>query len=178
MIYIFGDSFSVSKNPDSWTNLLGGDVTQCSSNGSSEYRIWKTYNEHKNKITDNDSCIFVHTSPYRIFLKDDVPLSSRAISTHTHCDILFNDVYSKKEKDFINILTTIWDDDFFEDTYRLYIDDLLTVPNSIHITFFPIDLVESLHTIWQTNKGTTNHMSAEGNRQTSKRILQLLAKSR
>ena len=175
MIYVFGDSFAASRNPDNWVNFLNVEVTNLSNNGSSEYRIWKTFKQYQSKLTDKDICIFVHTSPYRIFLKDDVPISSRAVDTHTHCDLIFNDIYSKNEKQFINVLTTIWDDEYFDDTFTLYVKDLLTVPNSVHITFFPSKLVDSFHDIWSANKGTTNHMSQTGNRLTAERILKIIS---
>lgn len=165
MIWIFGDSFANSSDESSWSYMLSVmcDVNNKSSNGSSEYRIWKNYKLHNSKIASDDIVIFCHTSPYRIFLKDDQALSSRQLSTHKSCDLIINDVFGKNETSFIELLKTIWDDQFFEDTYNLYVKDLKKVPNSIHLSFFDNDLVDSLKCTWEDNKGSVNHMNNEGN---------------
>ena len=164
MIWIFGDSFAASRDPSSWTMQLG-DVRNCASNGSSEYRIYKTYLKQRHEITVDDTVIFVHTSPSRIFLKNDRITSSRLLESHPTCDIIINDIYEKREKEFINLLESVWDEDFFEDIFDLMIDKL-KVPNSYHITFFESPKMEivNLNHIWVANPGTVNHMTAEGNR--------------
>lgn len=165
MIWIFGDSFSANTSDLSWTTMLAAhyDVTNLASNGSSEYRIWKTYQNHKHKIIENDIVIFCHTSSSRIFLKDTETLLSRLLGTHRNCDLIINDVFSKRESKFIKVLRTIWDEDFFNDTYNLYLDNLLLVPNSIHFTFFDSNKVETFKDIWASNPGTINHMTPYGN---------------
>ena len=165
MIWIFGDSFSANTSSSSWTTMLSAQysVTNLASNGSSEYRIWKTYQNHKHKIVEKDTVIFCHTSPSRIFLKDTETLLSRMLSTHRSCDLIINDVFSKRESKFIKVLRTIWDEDFFSDTYNLYLDNLLLVPNSIHFTFFDSTKVETFKDIWASNPGTINHMTPHGN---------------
>ena len=164
-LFIFGDSFSADNSSESWSSLLSGDfnVVNYSNNGSSEYRIWKEYQTHKSKIKETDTVLFCHTSPSRIYLKDSVVTSSRNLKSHPSCDLIFEDIYSKKEKEFIQILETVWDDDYFNDCYNLLINDLLTVPNSIHITFFDVPNVHSFNHIWQTNRGNINHLSSVGN---------------
>ena len=145
MIWIFGDSFASNRGVSSWTELLAQkfSVRNYSSNGSSEYRIWKNYHLQKYNIQYSDMVIFCHTSPSRIFLKNSESSMSRFLSSHRFCDLIFNDVFSKKEIQFIDILKRIWDDEFFNDTYNLYLADLRSVPNSIHITFFDIQGIES-----------------------------------
>lgn len=174
MIWIFGDSFAANRGLNSWTEILSQkyETKNYSSNGSSEYRIWKNYHSQKHNIQENDRVIFCHTSPYRIFLKNSQPLLSRLLTSHKSCDLIFNDVFSKNEKDFVNVLKKIWDDDFFKDTYDLYVADLKTVPNSIHITFFDTDIVESFYHIWMQHKGNINHMTEVGNLLISKQILE------
>lgn len=165
MIWIFGDSFSANRSPESWTELLSVDyeVTNLASNGSSEYRIWKNYQKTKYKISDSDTVIFCHTSHSRIFLKDTESSLSRLLGSHHRCDLIINDVFSKNESKFVKLLRTIWDDDFFEDTYDLYLNDLLSTPNSIHFTFFESNKIESYYNIWVSNKGKINHMNTQGN---------------
>ena len=167
MIWIFGDSFSASKKPESWVNLLDASVHNFGSNGSSEYRILKNYYAQQHNIAPADSVIFVHTTPTRIFLKNDKSSSSRQLESHPNCDIIINDVFEKKEKEYIKILEAIWDDDYFNDMFNLIVDKLQTVPNSIHITFFETDRndIIQLNHIWTANAGTINHMDVAGNRE-------------
>jgi hypothetical protein len=161
-IWIFGDSFSSSKSADSWTQLLSpyGQAVIKSSNGSSEYRIWKTYQENKNNIDFDDRIIFCHTSYSRVFLKNSETLLSRLLPTHPLCDLIFSDVLAKNENKFVKILKTIWDDDYFKDTYDLLLKDLKTVPRSIHINFFEPGIYNS---IWEKYPGKINHLDSTGN---------------
>lgn len=163
MIWVFGDSFAGNKSENSWVSLLG--ATSLATNGSSEYRIFKTYQENKSKIKDTDLIIFVHTSSTRIYLQNDKLLSSRMLDTHRQCDIVINDVFEKKEKEFIKILELIWDEDYFNDIFNLIVDKLMDVPNSIHITFFETTRpnILSLNHVWKQHPGTINHLSDIGN---------------
>jgi len=174
MIWIFGDSFASSSQDLSWTSIIG-DTQNFASNGSSEYRILKNYLLQKSNIKENDLVLFVHTSQSRIFLKDDRELSSRMLSSHTNCDIIFNDVFEKKEKQYIEILELIWDDEFFNDIFDLIVDKLLGVPNSHHLTFFesPRTEIVNLNHIWLANQGEINHMNETGNRLVADYIKQL-----
>lgn len=162
-IWIFGDSFSASKDKDSWVNRLNAEVKVTSFNGSSEYRIWRSYQDNKHLINSSDRVIFCHTSNSRVFLKDDAESLTRTLETHPKCDLLFNNVYSNNETKYIDILENIWDERYFTDTFNLLVNDLKTVKNSIHITFFASDTIQSLHDIWQQNQGTVNHMTPYGN---------------
>lgn len=161
-IWIFGDSFSANTTSHSWTHLLEtyGKVVVRSHNGSSEHRIWKTYQQNKRFIKPTDIVIFCHTSSSRVYLKNGATSLSRLLRSHPFCDLIFNDVFVKKETNFINILKTIWDDEYFEDTYNLLVDDLKRVPRSIHINFFDDGIYNS---IWQAHPGKVNHMDNTGN---------------
>jgi hypothetical protein len=172
-IWIFGDSFAVGNSTDAWPNLLPVefDVKNYASSGSSEYRIWKNYQSVKTKITSDDIVIFVHTSPYRIFLKDSADLSSRHLSSHKSCDLIMNDIFTKNESPFVELLQSVWDDNYFLDTFELIVNDLLTVPNSKHYTFFESKKIQSFYEVWQTNKGSINHMNKEGNETVARRVL-------
>lgn len=162
-LYIFGDSFSVS-NKNSWTEMLKDcyDVYNYSTNGSSEYRIWKNYQNLKKAVTDS-KILFCHTSPTRIFLKNTENFSSRLLPSHPYCDLIFSDIHAKKEKKFQKVLDQIWDDEYFTDTYQLMLTDLLNIKNSTHISFFDIDCGTSLHNIWQQFPGNINHLTDVGN---------------
>lgn len=176
MIWIFGDSFSASKNPESWVSLLDQPVNNFASNGSSEYRIYKNYYAERCNIGTSDTVLFVHTSPSRIFLKDDKAMSSRQLESHPSCDIIINDVYEKKEKEYIRILESIWDDEYFNDVFDLMVDKLQAVPNSVHLTFFETsrsDIVQLNH-LWTANPGDINHMDKIGNQLVADVINQLI----
>ena len=165
-VWVFGDSFACNSSTDSWTSLLATDYTVInkSSNGSSEYRIWKTYQDHKEQIQSTDHIIFCHTSYSRVYLQDDQELLSRKLESHPKCDLIFSDVYHKKETLYTNILETIWDDRYFTDNYSLLINDLKSVDNSSHYTFFESNIVESHYELWKKHPGNINHMDSTGNR--------------
>jgi hypothetical protein len=161
MIHVFGDSFSIDNSNDSWITRL--NATSYSTCGASEYRIWKTYQLNKHLIAPTDIILFCHTSPYRIFLKDNSTLLSRLLPSHPFCDIIINDIISKKESKFISVLNTIWDDEYFNDTHVLLVNDLKKTPNSFHFTFFESDIVHSFYETWVTNTGKINHLTINGN---------------
>lgn len=175
MIWVFGDSFASSGHDLSWTSIIG-DTQNFSSNGSSEYRILKNYLLQKSNIKETDLVLFVHTSQSRIFLKDDRELSSRMLLSHANCDIIFNDVFEKKEKQYIEILESIWDDEFFDDIFNLIVDKLVNVPNSYHVTFFESSRTDltNLNHIWKNNSGDTNHLNHEGNILVAEIVKQML----
>ena len=172
-VWIFGDSFAANKNAHSWTSLLSKykNVINHASNGSSEHRIWKSYQNNKHLIAPTDSVLFCHTSTSRIYLKDSEPLLSRLLPSHPLCDIIFSDIYAKKENKFIKLIKKIWDDEYFEDTYNLLLSNLESIPNSKHITFFDSGMYNC---IWKNNPGTINHMSAHGNSLVLEQILRIL----
>lgn len=165
-IFIFGDSFSTNSPEENYISLLRRHypIENFSSNGSSQHRIYKNYLKHKHKIANDDIVLFCHTSPYRVYLKDSGTINSRSLETHKTCDLLFNDVFTKQETTYLNLLKEIWDEDFFLDTHNLIIDKLITVPNSIHYTFFQSDKIVSYYDVWQNHKGTINHCDEEAHR--------------
>lgn len=172
-IWIFGDSFSANTTSRSWTHLLKtyGNVVVLAHNGSSEHRIWKTYQQNKHLIEPKDIVIFCHTSPSRVYLKKGVTSLSRKLSSHPLCDLIFGDVFAKQEKNFIKLLETIWDDEYFDDTYNLLVADLKRVPRSLHISFFDSGIYNS---IWQEHPGGVNHMDNTGNLLVLQQILREL----
>lgn len=175
-VWIFGDSFGASTRPASWTQLLARQfkVENFASNGSSEHRIWKSYQSKKTQIMSTDKVIFVHTHPSRIFLKNDASLMSRTLASHPTCDLILSDIHSKGEAKYVEILKDIWDDEYFDDTFNLILKDLMSVPNSTHITFFDSSEIDSYFNVWQENKGTINHMNEAGNLQIFEKILECI----
>jgi hypothetical protein len=161
-LYIFGDSFSVGNNM-SWVSMLTSnfDVINFSSNGSSEYRILKTYQQHRDTI-GTDRLLFCHTAPSRIYLKNNITSLSRLLPSHPWCDLILSDIYSKKEQKFIDTVESIWDEQFFNDIFKL-IFNATQVSRSFHITFFDSTDCTSLYNIWKSHPGNINHLSQEGN---------------
>lgn len=174
-VWIFGDSFAASRSKYSWTALLSSkyDVVVYASNGSSQYRIWKAYKQVKDEIDPEDCVLFCHTSPYRVFLKNNSTILSRLLPSHPYCDIIINDIIEKKESKFIKILRSIWDEEYFVDTHDLLLRDMDS-PHCLHFTFFESETLKSFHKVWQENKGGINHMSAKGNRIMFEKVAQWL----
>ena len=172
-LWIFGDSFAVAHHPESWANILATHfvVENHATNGSSEYRIWRKYKDHAKQISDTDTVLFCHTSTSRVYLKDSETILSRLRDSHPFCDLIFADIFAKKENRFINILKEIWDDRYFEDTYKMLKDDLLQVPNSKHIDFFSRG---PYNAIWSKYPGKINHMDKTGNMEVLKQIMSIL----
>jgi len=176
MIYIFGDSFSAWQQ--GWPDEIGGKTF--GSRGSSEYRIWRSYQENKHLISSNDRVVFCHTHYSRVFLKDSVKsMKSRLIDTHKYCDILFGDANSKADA-FVEILEKIWDDEYFIYQYEKVLEDCRSIPNSTHITFFPklamkYDIMD-MSNIYNGNRGERwqNHMTLQGNKIVAQELTNVL----
>lgn len=170
-MHLFGDSFSAYQK--GWPKQIGV-VSNHATRGASEYRIYRTYNNAK----PDSQVIFVHTHWSRLFLKDTETFNSRLLSSHRWADILVNDLL-RNESHVVEACNTIWDDKFLSDTYWLYVDKLLDIPNSFHFTFFS-DIVHpqihNLNKFWEEYPGdrTTNHLSIEGNALVANHILDII----
>lgn len=178
LLYIFGDSFSSEHNDQRcWINLLRQNfiVENYSQRGISEYRIWKNYKQYQKILKDDAKILFCHTSPHRLYLKDCYFSTSRSLKTHPFCDIILEDIYSKKEKTLIKTVETIWDDEYIEDHFNLVLNDLLRANNSFHITFFNLtaDLL-NLHSLWTDHRGEINHLNDSGNSLVAEKITNLI----
>jgi hypothetical protein len=167
MIYIFGDSFASDNT--GWPGNFANANTNHATRGSSEYRIWKNYINHRDNITHRDTLIFCHTSWSRVYLKDENrDLISRSLASHPYCDILLGDITAKREKKFIKIIEEIWDEEFQCYVYDKVISDCFSVPNSFHITFFSetaerYPLVHNMTKYRCNYPGKINHMCETGN---------------
>jgi len=175
MIWIFGDSFSA--DPRGWPGLIQSKTLGL--RGSSEYRIYRNYLEQRHNILETDVVIFCHTHQSRVFLKDsDRTLSSRRLESHPWCDLLFNDVFTKNERKFINVLEQIWDDDYFEYMYSKVVSDCQSVKNSIHITFFS-DMAAKYNFVdfgdfFRSYRGKINHLTDQGNLEIYKELQKII----
>ena len=166
-ILIIGDSFSASAHQESWTQKLHGyHVDNISSNGSSQYRIWKKLLQCD---IDRYTCILlVHTSPNRIYITDN-PLH-RCSETHQNCDLIYRDVQDKLPDKFAEHVTwwfeNVFDFDHANDVHNLLIDSChrMTAHKAVlHMSFFDLrsDVID-FSRFWKQFPGNINHMNRQG----------------
>ena len=173
-LILIGDSFAASTHKDSWTKNLKIATDNLSTNGSSEYRIWK-------KIcgvdfTQYNFAIIVHTSPNRIYIRDNhlYPYGH----SHSQSDLIYTDIKDKRGNPFAD--GAIWwfehgfDIKHAEDMHHLLVADCVkkvTIP-CLHLTFFDLDLdnVINFHKIWKRQSGNINHMNVNGNKIVAKKV--------
>jgi hypothetical protein len=169
-ILLVGDSFSYSNASDSWTTQINDcAINNLSTNGSSEYRILKKIMSAD--ISSYDFAIIVHTSPNRIYVKDN-PLHINS-STHASCDLIYQDIKSAEPNEFTNNVSwwfeNIFDLEYARDIHKVLIETsmlLLKDIPSLHLTFFDLDNIlnlNNLHYIWKKYPGNINHLSSNGN---------------
>lgn len=176
-LLIVGDSFSA--NTSGWPNLLNNyNITNLSTNGSSEYRIFK-----KLQATDlniYNRIIIVHTSANRIYV-DQNPMHLNSL-THQQCDLIYNDV-ANNNSEFAQHVTwwfeNIFDIDQAELMHSCLIDKIQQITYNIptiHLTFFDYSHqnVKNLHKFWKKYPGDINHLSTKGNLEVAKFINQRL----
>jgi hypothetical protein len=175
MLYIFGDSFAVNR--DGWVGSLGRDVRIFSQNGVGEYKIYK-------QVIKNlkfDQAIICHTSPWRVHTRMHPIHKNNPIRNNN--DFLLNDVeyHSKINKDMKVVneyLKNYYDPEYQEDTYNLFLKQLMKIPNITHITFHePEDtkqITNNFNAIYKKHPGDINHMSEDGNLLTAERIKKLI----
>ena len=170
-LLIVGDSFAANSTQSCWTRLLSGfAVTNLSSNGSSEYRIFK-------KLVNTDLAQFshvivVHTSPYRIYIEDN-PLHLNS-QTHKTCDLIYQDVRSSEKTAFTK--NVVW---YFENIFNLEqantmhalmvekIVEMTASHQALHLSFFEDEKnprITNLNSIWANHPGAINHLDEIGNK--------------
>lgn len=167
-ILIVGDSFSNSTHQDSWTEKLNANhVHNISSNGSSQYRIWKKLSQCD--IDRYSAILLVHTSPNRIYIQNN-PLHLDSL-THQNCDLIYADVQDKLPDEFAQHVAwwfkNVFDLDHANDIHDLLIDSchrMTAHKNALHISFFDLgsSAVDFSH-FWKQYPGSINHMDRQGN---------------
>lgn len=176
-ILLIGDSFASSNHLDSWINLLPHcNLVNLSSNGSSEYRIFKKL--VKIDLTLFSHIIIVHTSPYRIYI-DHNPLHLTSL-THQDCDLLYQDIKHADPTEFTQnvkwYFENVFDLDQANTIHNLLIEKIvdLTMPyQSLHLSFFEDEKntnINNLNVIWKKNPGLINHLDKNGNKKVAKFI--------
>jgi hypothetical protein len=164
---IIGDSFATDDAPESWCNNLPFLVHNISARGISEYRIYQKVKQ--SNLIGIDHVIICHTSSNRIYIENN-PYYKQS-KTHSHCDLLYNDIKSRLPDEFAKNVTW-WYENIFDLSNANFVHELIIekiqsiieIP-CLHLSFFDCDLknVLNLHSIWQKHPGTINHLSCYGN---------------
>ena len=176
-LLIIGDSFSSNDCSDSWPTLLTNcKITNLSSNGSSEYRIFKKL--INTDLTSFSHVIIVHSSPYRIYIEDN-PLHLDS-QTHRNCDLIYQDIKSSDKTTFTKNIA--W---YFENVFNLEqadavhdmmidkIVNLTAAHQTLHLSFFEDEKnpnITNLNYIWKKHPGTVNHLDKIGNKKVANLI--------
>jgi len=179
-INIYGDSFGVSSDKDSWVSLLAKHfkIKNYCIRGASEYRILQSI---KNNIPDSDIVILVHTNPYRVFVEYN-PLHQE--TSHTHCDLVFSDIEHYKKTKFgraaMDYFKYIFSEKQSEDFYDMCIKEeslLLKDHITIHTTHFQTnrDMIYFDYTA-SPHKGNINHYNKHGNLLVYRHLLKEIVK--
>ncbi len=174
-VFVFGDSFAA--DPTGWARMLDGDVSNFAENGIGEYKIYKSLQTYLNF----DKAVVCHTSPWRVHTR--IHPVHKSNPTRSNNDFMLNDVeyYSKINKDMKLVneyLKNYYDPEYQEDTYQLFVDKLMNISNTIHITFHePKDtkkITHNFYDIYKQHPGDINHMSEDGNKIIAEKIQALL----
>lgn len=174
-IFLFGDSFST--NSFGWPNMLGVKIQNFSENGIGEYKIFQKV--MKNQIYDKS--IICHTSPWRVHTP--VHPVHKDNTDRPNNDFMFSDIeyhkHKHKEMELVyNYLKKYFDPNYQIDIYRLLLEKLFLLKNTIHITFHdPNDtkiIQNNFNHVWKKYPGDINHMSMEGNRLVAEMIKKLI----
>jgi len=174
-ILIVGDSFAARYNNGNylgWSELLEQEytVTNLAQAGVSEYKILKQIESVNLK---NFDCVIIsHTSPYRVHTKSKI----HNTELHANCDLLLADIFDKwsfnpKIRAAKGYFKYHFDIQYYEDIYKLLqdkIDDLLKNSRVIDTK----DL--KLNQIFQTHRGTVQHLDEQGNQKMYNRIVSKL----
>jgi hypothetical protein len=184
-LLICGDSFSADwrvEYPDAygWPNLLAKDynVTNLSTAGSSEYRIWK--NLKTQNLKNYDLVIVSHTSPYRLYVKTH-PVHSQG-KLHQNSDFIYTDVVNHGINVVADYFEHYYDLAYAIDIHQLIMMNIASICKNVrclHIKHIdvnhPVDLnVVDFSLIWKKHPGLINHYSENGNTEIYENIKNML----
>lgn len=170
-LLIIGDSFSSGTSLQSWNNQLGQiDVVNLSSNGSSQYRIYKKL--ISTDLSDFTHIILVHTSPYRIYI-DHHQLHYNSLS-HKNCDLIYEDIKSSLPTEFSKNVAWYFENIFdlqqADHIHDLLIEKMISITadfKCLHVSFFPQEKhrsIVNLSGLWKKYPGHINHLDINGNK--------------
>jgi len=168
-IVIFGDSFSADNVENSWPWLLEQKYTveNYSLRGASEYRLYCSFMNNLATAQSADAVIFFHTNPQRVFIPDHVDYMRRSMDSHSHSDMVANDVMSDTAwRNIADMYYRNFFDEGFQNTiYTMLIQNISSrLKNILHCSGFDVPTkINSFHTLRETNPGTINHLDINGN---------------
>ena len=77
------------------------------------------------------------------------------------------------ENEYVDTIK-IYDFEYQKFVYNLIVEEIMKIPNTIHITFHNRDdtniIPNNLSKIWESNTGQINHMNDKGNQETAQTI--------
>ena len=172
---ICGDSFSADTKGS--PGKLGATITNRSQRGIGEYKIFQQVYE----VEQFDKIIICHTSPWRIHTpyhpihydnphRPDNDFILADLNQHKNKSTDIAEVYSYIKK------FTDWK--YVKFLYDTFVEKMLSIPNSIHITFHdPEDtsaIKQNYYDVWKKYPGDINHLDTIGNEIIAKRIESML----
>lgn len=173
-LLITGDSFaadwsSVSKSKG-WPNLLTEeyDVTNIAQAGCSEYKIYKQLCSVD--LQSFDHIIVCHTSPYRIYVKENPIHHSKPL--HKNSCFIYNDIVEHDLSCIKEYFEKYFDLEYAEHIHNLLIKeiDAMCPAHTLHIANFEWDRLYTcknwldLYPIFKSNRGNVNHYNSKGNK--------------
>lgn len=166
-ILIIGDSFAAKYNGAylGWSEMLEKEnhVTNLAQAGVGEYKILKQVTSVD--VRKFDCVIISHTSPYRIHTLHH-PLHTEGI--HKHCDFIYEDVKGRLP-DVENFFTKYFDLDYANHVYKYIYNEIMMI---LKDTKF-IDTTDvGLKSIFETHRGSVQHLNEKGNKIFYKRIIE------
>ena len=181
-LLIAGDSFAsdwLSGEPG-WPNLLANkyDVTNVAQAGCSEYKIYKQLCSVD--LSKFDHIIVSHTSPYRIYTKENPVHRNNPI--HKDSCFIYSDVREHELYCITEFFEKYFDMEHAEHVHNLLLKDIenLCPKHAIHITSFEwkrlykcINWV-NFNKVFVSHKGKVNHYSDKGNSIVYNRLLKEL----
>lgn len=164
-ILIVGDSFAASYKGKylGWANMLEKKytVTNLAQAGVSEYKIFKQVQSVD--VNSFDCVIVSHTSPYRVHTRNSI----HNTDLHKDCDLLISDVFGhqftfdRRIRAAKSYFIHHFDSDYYEDIYQLIREKIdILLKNAVVIDIEKCNIKK----LFETNKGTVQHLDEQGNR--------------
>lgn len=189
-ILIAGDSFAAvwPNINDGWVNLLTNDfeIVNLAQAGVGEYKILKQIKSIN--IADYHAVIISHTSPSRVHTPNH-PLHKNGF--HQNCDLIITDIeqrfsfFNSSLDSAKNWFRYHYDDSYQLDIYTLIrkeINSIITIPylSLSHIPIVNQLSIEKNHldfsTLWNNNRGNSNHYTKEANIVIYKKVKEWITK--
>jgi hypothetical protein len=181
-VLIAGDSFASNWNTGlEWWRQLPYDLTNVAQAGASEYKILKSLKS----VQEYDAAIVFHTSPIRLYSANGNLLHTDSLTHRDSCYVI-NDVLSKRgpiKRAMENYVKYFYNEEFVNYIHTKICEDIVKntrlIP-TIHASgfdysdIFEFDNFVSANDLFETYRGNTCHLTADGNRYLAERIYKKL----